>query len=78
VKDRFRQLRESLDPDDRMLLVLRVDRDLPWNEIARVMLGRESPEPESLKRESERLRKRFQLIKDELRERAHELGVNEP
>jgi RNA polymerase sigma-70 factor (ECF subfamily) len=71
VKDRFRALRESLDDDDRVLLVLRVDRDLQWKEIARVTLGG-TPEGAALERESERLRKRFQLLKDELRRRMHE------
>jgi RNA polymerase sigma-70 factor (ECF subfamily) len=71
VKDRFRALRESLDDDDRALLVLRVDRDLPWKEIALVTLG-VSPDGAALERESERLRKRFQLLKDELRRRMRE------
>jgi RNA polymerase sigma-70 factor (ECF subfamily) len=75
VKDRFRALRESLDPDDRALLVLRVDRDLGWNDIARVTLGSESPDEAALKRESDRLRKRFQLLKDELRQRALAAGM---
>jgi RNA polymerase sigma-70 factor, ECF subfamily len=74
VKDRFRLLRESLDPDDRALLVLRVDRDLRWEEIARVTLGSESPDAAALKRESERLRKRFQLLKDELRRHVRALA----
>jgi len=39
IKDRFRALRDELDPDDRELLVLRVDRDLSWDDVARVMLA---------------------------------------
>src|SRR5262249_37490191 len=59
VKDRWHALRESLEPDDRALLVLRVDRDLSWTDVARVMLGAEEPSSEELDREAARLRKRF-------------------
>lgn len=75
VKDRFRALRDALDPDDRSLLVLRVDRGLSWEEVARVTLGAESPEPDVLSRETDRLRKRYQLLKDDLRKRAREAGL---
>jgi RNA polymerase sigma-70 factor (ECF subfamily) len=75
VKDRFSALRESLDPDDRTLLVLRVDRSLEWKEIARVTLGCESPDAAELVREADRLKKRFQLLKEELRRRARETGL---
>lgn len=75
VKDRFKALRDALDPDDRSLLVLRVDRGLSWEEVARVMLGLEAPEAASLTRETDRLRKRYQLLKDELRRRAREAGI---
>jgi RNA polymerase sigma-70 factor, ECF subfamily len=75
VKDRWRALRESLEPDDRTLLVLRIDRDLSWPEIARIMLGEEDPAADALDRESARLRKRFQLLKTELRDRARAAGL---
>jgi len=75
IKDRWRALRDALEPDDRTLLVLRVDRDLAWTEIARVMLGEENPSQGELDRESARLRKRFQLLKTELRERARAAGL---
>ena len=75
VKDRFRALRESLDPDDRSLLVLRVDRDLSWEEVARVTLGVERPDESVLARETDRLRKRYQLLKNDLRRRAREAGL---
>jgi len=39
VKDRLRRLRDSLAPDDRLLLTLRLDRQLAWNEVALVTLG---------------------------------------
>jgi RNA polymerase sigma-70 factor (ECF subfamily) len=75
VKDRFHALRESLDPDDRSLLVLRVDRKLSWEEVALVTLGVEAPDVTLLARETDRLRKRYQLLKDDLRRRAVELGL---
>jgi RNA polymerase sigma-70 factor (ECF subfamily) len=76
VKDGFTALRESLDPDDRILLTLRIDRDMEWKEVARVMLDSEGDvDPATLSRETDRLRKRFQLLKDELRKRAKAAGL---
>jgi RNA polymerase sigma-70 factor (ECF subfamily) len=75
IKDGFSAIRESLEPDDRILLTLRVDRDLPWDDVARVMLDGDDPDSETLKRECDRLRKRFQLLKTELRKRAQEAGL---
>ena len=75
VKDRWRTLRESLGPDDRALLTLRVDRKLPWIDIARITLESEAPGAGALARETARLRKRFQLLKGELRHRAREAGL---
>lgn len=57
-------LRDELPEEDRALLVLRVDRDLPWRDIARV-LGVDGDD--AIGRESARLRKRFQLVKEQLR-----------
>lgn len=77
VKDRLRRLRDSLDPEDRLLLVLRLDRRLAWDEVALVMLGEEGATAEALRRESARLRKRFQDLKEELRLRARRAGLLE-
>jgi len=77
VKDKFATLRDALPPEDRELLVLRVDRDLPWEDVARVMLGGEAPSEAELRTESARLRKRYQLLKDDLRQRAIEAGLVE-
>src|SRR5262249_35250379 len=78
VKDRWRELREALDPDDQAILVLRVDRDLPWEDLARVTLGVDAPDRATLGRETDRVRKRYQLLKAELRRRAEEAGLLEP
>lgn len=75
VKDRFARLRESLPPEDRMLLVLRVDRQLEWIELARVMSEAEWPDEAALAREAARLRKRFQLLKAKLVKLAEEAGL---
>jgi len=77
VKDRLRRLRDSLAPEDRLLLVLRLDRQLAWNEVALVTLGEEAATAEELKKESARLRKRFQDLKEELRVRARRAGLLE-
>lgn len=79
VKDRWRELRDALDPEDRSLLVLRIDRELPWQDCARVTLADETASEEALVREAARLRKRFQVLKEELRARAVAIGlVEEP
>ena len=66
-RDALARLRDELPVEDRALLVLRIDRKLAWDEI--VLAFAESPEtlsPEDRKRESSRLRKRFQLMKEKL------------
>jgi RNA polymerase sigma-70 factor (ECF subfamily) len=68
-KDRFAVLRDSLDEEDKTLLILRVDRQMAWEDLARVMMdgaGSAEPSDADLKRESARLRKRFQLVKEKL------------
>jgi RNA polymerase sigma-70 factor (ECF subfamily) len=75
-RERFAALRESLPQEDQVLLVLRVDRGLAWNELARVLReGEGPPGEEELKREAARLRKRFQLLKERLRELGRRAGV---
>src|SRR5512135_2843342 len=75
VKDQVRELRDSLSPDDRALLVLRIDRDLSWDDCARVMLESEPADAAEIAREAARLRKRFQLVKADLRARARAAGL---
>lgn len=72
TKDRFRALREKLDPKDRALLVLRVDRDLPWDDVARVFAeDGDDASPAAL-------RKRFERIKLALKQSATEAGLLDP
>jgi RNA polymerase sigma-70 factor (ECF subfamily) len=74
AKDLFAPIRDALEEDDRMLLVLRVDRGMGWKEIARVLAGDDDGD-EALDRAAARLRKRFQLVKDDIRARAEEAGL---
>jgi len=66
VKSRARELRETLPEEEQQLLLLRIERDLPFADIARIMSDDESLSAEALSREASRLRKRFQLAKDRL------------
>jgi RNA polymerase sigma-70 factor (ECF subfamily) len=67
------RLRDELPIEDRTLLILRMDRDLKWGEIA--LAFADDPQAlsaEDAKRESARLRKRFELVKKRLIARARE------
>lgn len=74
-KQRVRALRERLAHEDQMLLVLHVDRGLPFRELALVMSGDGALSDDALVREAARLRKRFERIKAELRAMAIEAGL---
>lgn len=66
-KNRFAEIRDTLPPDDRALLMLRIDRKLSWKDCAHAMQDEEAPLGEAaLAREAARLRKRYQLLKDKL------------
>jgi RNA polymerase sigma-70 factor (ECF subfamily) len=76
VKDQFAEIRESLEPDDRWLLVLRVDRNMSWTDIARVMTTDDAEvSEEEMARIAARLRKRFQHVKELIRDRARAAGL---
>lgn len=69
VRQAVARLRQELDPDDQALLVLRIDRRLPWDDVARVFAG-PGAAADDLKRQAAALRKRFERLKASLRERA--------
>lgn len=76
VKEKVTQIREKLDPDDQALLILRVDRNLSWNEVAEILLGEgEGTGGEAVARKAAALRKRFERLKEELRRLAREHGL---
>ncbi len=64
VKQVLAKVRDGLDPDDHMLLGLRLDRKMAWNDIARI-LG--TGDPATLTKEAAALRQRFARLKDRLR-----------
>ena len=69
AKDAVAQLREQLTPSEQSLLVLRVDRGLSWSEVAEVMSTPEEPlDPRTAA-------KRFQRVKDKLRQLAEDAGL---
>lgn len=74
VKDRFAELRAELDPEDLMLLGLRIERKMAWADIANVLAHAQSEdEPPATPPDARTiatLRKRFARLKDKLRERA--------
>lgn len=74
VKEQFASIRNSLDESDRALLVLRVDRDMSWNDIARIF-SIDDQSDEALVRVGARLRKQFQAVKREIRQRALTAGL---
>ena len=74
VKSEVRRLREELPHAEQLLLILRIDKGLEWPEIA-AALAEDDLDPEALKREAARLRKRFQLVTEKLRGMARERGI---
>ncbi len=78
VKERFRALRKSLDSQDQKLLALRLDQNLPWQEVARAMAPPEEPlRGEALARRAAAMRQQFQRIKARLRTLALQEGLVE-
>lgn len=73
VKDTFAEIRAALAPDDRALLFLRIDRELSWDDIALALYPDETEQ--SPTRVAARLRKRFQAVKADVRERAVAAGL---
>jgi RNA polymerase sigma-70 factor, ECF subfamily len=70
VKDGFRVLREQLDPEEHELLLLRLDRGLPWKDIARILGGDDQVDARAAA-----LRKRFERAKERLKKLAIEHGL---
>ena len=80
TRNRIVELREQLPIGDQMLLMLRVNRGLPWLDIARIMASSSVDAAidlptETLTTEASRLRKRFQKAKEKLRRLATEAGL---
>jgi RNA polymerase sigma-70 factor, ECF subfamily len=73
IRDRVRELRARLDEQEQTLLMLRVDRQLPWQELAVVL--DEVREGERIASAAARLRQRFQVLKTKLRGLAEAEGL---
>jgi len=65
------RLRNKLTPEERALLVLRLDRDLSWREVATVLAADGEPVDEAA------LRKRFERLKAKLAQLARAEGLLE-
>lgn len=69
--DALAPLRHALDPDDQLLLTLRLDEELSWDEVALVLSAGGEPVA------APSIRKRFQRLKATLGEEARRLGLLE-
>jgi RNA polymerase sigma-70 factor (ECF subfamily) len=69
--ERLGKIRESLEPEERSLLVLRIDKELDWGEIATVLSA------EGLPVSAVALRKRFERLKQKLERVARREGFLE-
>jgi RNA polymerase sigma-70 factor (ECF subfamily) len=69
VRDVYAEIRAALDDEDRTLLVLRVDRNLAWRDIALVLLG-DDADADAITKRAAALRKQFERVKAQLRELA--------
>lgn len=79
VQRAFRDLRRELSEEDQMILILRIDRRLSWEDVARVTIGNEIAEDvEALRKETNRVKVRFGRLKEQLREIAINVGLVKP
>ena len=69
--DKLMKLRESLDHEEQTLLILRVDKGMPWEDVAEVMRADGEPATPAA------LRKRFERLKEKLGRLAREQGLIE-
>lgn len=63
-------VRAQLSAEEQALLTLRIDRELEWRDIARILADEDSLDEDTLARESAALRKKFERLKDKLRKLA--------
>jgi RNA polymerase sigma-70 factor (ECF subfamily) len=70
-RQRLDELRSALAPDEQTLLFLRVEQELPWEEVAAVLTTEATPvDPAAV-------RKRYERLKEKLRKLARERGLVE-
>jgi hypothetical protein len=68
-REALRRLREALDEDDQVLLSLRLDRELEWEELAALLSAEGAPVTAAA------LRKRFERLKERLGQMAQDAGL---
>jgi RNA polymerase sigma-70 factor (ECF subfamily) len=67
AKTALQRIRERLSSEERALLVLRVDRALPWEEVARALLGEdEISDASRLRRATQSVRQQYRRLKEKL------------
>jgi len=71
IRDRLSQMRARLDPDEQTLLILRVDRELSWKDVAAVLSEPGEPLDDAA------VRKRFQRLKTKLHQMVRREGLRE-
>jgi RNA polymerase sigma-70 factor (ECF subfamily) len=67
--DKLSRLRQSLDPEEQTLLILRVDKNMSWEEVSEVLRA------EGTDSTPVALRKRFERLKEKLARLAREQGL---
>ena len=78
VKDRFAKLREQLDAEERTLLMLRVDQQMSWPQIAEVLCeSDESLLEVEVASRAAKWRQRFKRLKDKIHKLAAQEGIFE-
>lgn len=76
VKSQMRKIYDKLPDDDRSLLFLRIDKQLTWQDIAVIMSGQgEEMKEADRKQWANRLRQRFHMVKQRLKDLAHAEGL---
>jgi len=78
VRDGFHRMHGLLGPADRMLLTLRVERKMAWEDIARILSeGCEAASERAIQRKATALRQQFKRLKAKLRAMAAREGLLE-
>jgi RNA polymerase sigma-70 factor (ECF subfamily) len=75
IKDRFAAVRETLSADEQSLLTLRIDRNLSWEEVARIMYDGDDCDDATLARHATNLRQRFRKLRQRLQAWARQEGI---
>lgn len=72
----FSKLREQLNAEDQLLILLRVEREMSWLDIAQILNASEDDlDPALLKRRAGQLRQHFKRLRERLRAIAGEQGL---